>query len=104
MSIDNLKESDWDKAIKGLASNKQVGGNHYKTLKISPTEYVYANNLSWNLGNVVKYITRRKTDQVEDRVNDLLKAKHYIDLELQMVFGRDGEGNDIGPYTIETKV
>jgi hypothetical protein len=41
---------------------------------------------------------------VEDRVNDLLKAKHYIDLELQMVFGRDGEGNDIGPYTIETKV
>jgi hypothetical protein len=104
MSIDNATDKDWDEAIRNLASKKQIGGSHYKTLKISPTEYVYANNLSWNLGNVIKYITRRKTDQVEDRVNDLLKAKHYIDLELQMVFGRDGEGNDIGPYTIETKV
>jgi len=104
MSIDNVTEKDWDKAIKNLASKKQIGGVHYKTLKISPTEYVYANKLSWNLGNVVKYITRRKTDQVEDRVNDLLKAKHYIDLELQMVYGRDADGNDIGPYTIETKV
>ena len=104
MSIDNVTEKDWDEAISNLASKKQIGGSHYKALKISPTEYVYANNLSWNLGNVVKYITRRKTDQVEDRVNDLLKAKHCIDLELQMVYGKDADGNDIGPYTIETKV
>jgi hypothetical protein len=56
--------------------------------------------LSWNLGNVVKYVTRNK----DDRVKDLLKAKHYIDLELEMVHGVDSEGNSIGPYTIETKV
>ena len=86
------------------ASKRQIGGNHYKTLKISPTEYIYANFLSWNLGNVIKYITRRKTGEIEDRVKDLLKAKHYIDLELQMVYGKDPNGNDIGPYTIETKL
>ena len=79
---------------------RQVGGDHYKNLKITPTDYVYANNLSWNLGNVVKYVTRNK----DDRVKDLLKAKHFIDLELQMVHGVDSEGNNIGPYTIETKV
>ena len=104
ISLEQALNNSSDEAIKNLASKKQIGGSHYKALKISPTEYVYANNLSWNLGNVVKYITRRKTDQVEDRVNDLLKAKHCIDLELQMVYGKDADGNDIGPYTIETKV
>ena len=100
MSIDDVSAKEWDEAISGLATNRQVGGDHYKKLKITPTDYVYANNLSWNLGNVVKYVTRNK----DDRVKDLLKAKHYIDLELEMVHGVDSEGNNIGPYTIETKV
>ena len=56
------------------ATNRQVGGDHYRSLKITPTQYIYANDLSWNLGNCVKYITRNK----EDKVEDLLKAKHYI--------------------------
>ena len=47
MSIDNATDKDWDEAIRNLASKKQIGGSHYKTLKISPTEYVYANNLSF---------------------------------------------------------
>ena len=100
MSIDDVSAKEWDEAISGLATSRQVGGDHYKNLKITPTDYVYANNLSWNLGNVVKYVTRNK----DDRVKDLLKAKHYIDLELEMVHGVDSEGNNIGPYTIETKV
>ena len=100
MSIDDVSAKEWDEAIGGLATSRQVGGDHYKNLKITPTDYVYANNLSWNLGNVVKYVTRNK----DDRVKDLLKAKHFIDLELQMVHGVDSEGNSIGPYTIETKV
>ena len=100
MSIDDVSAKEWDEAIGGLATSRQVCGDHYKNLKITPTDYVYANNLSWNLGNVVKYVTRNK----DDRVKDLLKAKHYIDLELEMVHGVDSEGNNIGPYTIETKV
>jgi len=70
------------------ATNRQVGGDHYRNLKITPTQYIYANDLSWNLGNCVKYITRNK----EDKVEDLLKAKHYIDLELEMVYGCNPEG------------
>ena len=30
-----------------------------------------------------------------------MKAKHFIDLELQMVYGVDQEGNDIGDYSVE---
>ena len=70
------------------ATSRQVGGDHYKSLEITPTQYIYANKLSWNLGNCVKYITRNK----EDKVEDLLKAKHYIDLELEMVYGCNPEG------------
>ena len=59
---------------------------HHMNYGIS--QYIYANDLSWNLGNCVKYITRNK----EDKVEDLLKAKHYIDLELEMVYGCNPEG------------
>ncbi len=70
------------------ATSRQVGGDHYKSLEITPTQYIYANKLSWNLGNCIKYVTRNK----EDKVEDLLKAKHYIDLELEMVYGCNPEG------------
>jgi len=70
------------------ATSRQVGGDHYKSLEITPTQYIYANKLSWNLGNCIKYVTRNK----EDKVEDLLKAKHYIDLELEMIYGCNPEG------------
>jgi len=100
MSIDNVTPKEWDQAIDMLAINNQVGGHHYKGNGIQPIEYIYANGLSWSMGNVLKLITRDKVNKVED----LLKAKHYIDLELQLVHGVDGEGNEIGPYTKEVKV
>ena len=63
-------------------------------------KYIYSNNLTWSMGNVIKLVTRDKVNKVED----LLKAKHYIDLELQIVHGVDVEGNNIGKFTKEVKV
>tara|TARA_R100000995_G_scaffold82959_2_gene57812 strand:+ start:1307 stop:1594 length:288 start_codon:yes stop_codon:yes gene_type:complete len=83
--------------MKKLATQKQVNGSHYKNKGIQPLEYILSNKLSYCLGNVVKYVTRNK----EDKVQDLLKAKHYIDLELELVHGRDGEGNWLDPDTEE---
>ena len=40
------------------ALDKQVDGDHYKTQKIQPVEYIHANNLDFFEGNVVKYVTR----------------------------------------------
>ena len=73
------------------ATNRQIGGDHYRTLEITPTQYIYANKLSWNIGNTIKYVTRTK----EDKVQDLLKAKHYIDLELEMIYGCDPDGEPV---------
>ena len=42
------------------ASDIQIGGEHYKKLKHSPLDFILANNLSYCLGQVVKYICRDK--------------------------------------------
>ena len=58
----------------------QVGGNHYKDMKIQPLEYILANNLGFCEGNVIKYITRYKS---KNGLEDLLKAKHYLDVLIE---------------------
>jgi hypothetical protein len=62
------------------AKDIQVGGNHYKNLKIQPIEYIQANDLSYCEANVVKYVTRWRS---KNGVEDLRKAKHYIDLLIE---------------------
>ena len=63
-------------------TERQVGGDHYKTSKIQPIEYIEGNGLGFLLGNVVKYVTRYS---VKANVQDLEKAKHYIELQLQLI-------------------
>jgi hypothetical protein len=63
------------------ALNEQVSGSHYKDKVIQPVEYIYMNNIGYMEGNVIKYISRW-----EDKggINDLLKAKHYIELLIEL--------------------
>ena len=89
MSIDNATPQEWDKAVRARCIFNHRTTYHYKDKGIQPLEYAYSNGLTPNLTNVVKYVTRNKTD----RVKDLLKARHYIELELEMVYGVDPEGN-----------
>lgn len=62
------------------ATDKQIGGSHYKGMKIQPIEYIQANDLSYCEANVVKYVSRWKN---KNGVEDLLKAKHYIELLIE---------------------
>ena len=59
----------------------QVGGNHYKDLKIQPVEYIHANNIGYMEGNVIKYVSRWRA---KNGVKDLEKAKHYIELLIEL--------------------
>lgn len=61
--------------------NIQVGGNHYKDLPIQPVEYIYANGIGYFEGCVIKYISRWRK---KNGIVDLEKAKHYIDLLIEM--------------------
>lgn len=60
----------------------QVGGTHYKDMAIQPIEYITKNNLGYCEGNVIKYVSRWKN---KNGVEDLLKARHYIDLLIDEV-------------------
>jgi len=62
------------------AKEEQIGGNHYKDMKIQPIEYILGNNLNYCEANVVKYISRWKS---KGGIEDLRKAKHYIDLLIE---------------------
>ncbi len=79
----NLKVIDLeDRAKDKFKAKKQVGGSHYQ-LPIQPVEYIYKNNLDFFQGNVVKYVTRYKQ---KNGLQDLQKAKHYIDLIIQQEY------------------
>jgi len=69
--------------VENTALNIQVGGGHYKDMKIQPVEYIHANNLSFLEGNVVKYITRHKT---KNKAQDIRKIIHYCTLILQLEY------------------
>lgn len=59
---------------------KQVGGNHYANMAITPTKYIMENNIGWLEGNAIKYISRYKN---KNGVEDLKKAIHYIELIIE---------------------
>ena len=59
----------------------QVGGSHYKDLKIQPVEYIHANNIPFIEGSIIKYVTRWRD---KGGVKDLEKARHFIDLLIEL--------------------
>ena len=70
------------------ANARQEGGTHYKQLVIQPWDYIVSNNLGYLEGNVVKYVSRWQTKH-ENGVQDLLKAKHYLDKLLEIANDRN---------------
>ena len=56
---------------------------HYKVGGIETIDFIEAKKLNYNLGNVVKYITR--SDHKGDRKQDLEKALWYLKRELSAV-------------------
>lgn len=59
----------------------QIGGKHYKAMKIQPVEYIHANQIPFMEGSIIKYISRWRQ---KNGLQDLLKAKHFIDLLIEL--------------------
>lgn len=67
---------------KGTTStDTRVEGDHYRKCKIQPIEYILANNIPFCEGNVIKYVTKWKS---KGGIEDLNKAKHYIELLIEL--------------------
>lgn len=65
------------------ALDVQVGGGHYKGMVIQPVEFIMKNKLNFCQGNAIKYICRYNE---KNGLEDLKKAKHYIDLLIQLEY------------------
>jgi hypothetical protein len=71
----NNNAGDAARGGKMKAYDKQVGGSHYKKLKIQPMQYSMANKLDACQHTAIKYITRH-----EDKAGkkDLYKSIHTV--------------------------
>jgi len=59
----------------------QVGGDHYKKLKIQPVVYIHANKIPFMEGSAIKYLTRWRD---KGGIADLEKARHFIDMLISL--------------------
>ena len=59
------------------ATDKQVGGDHYKGFTIQPAEFCYVNEIPYLEATAIKYLCRWKK---KGGVQDLDKAIHFIEL------------------------
>ena len=66
------------------AYDKQIGGTHYRKMKIQPSKFVIENKLLFPEGNVIKYICRHPYKGGKE---DLEKAKHFIDMIIERDYG-----------------
>ena len=57
---------------------------HYQGA-IQPIDLINAQDLNFNLGNVVKYVCRAGKKDGENTLSDLEKAKDYINFEIERV-------------------
>ena len=64
--------------------SKQIGGHHYMDMVEQPSEFINKNKLQFAEGNAIKYICRHAN---KGEVQDLEKAKHYIDMIIERDYG-----------------
>lgn len=80
----NARVEEWTNTQLAPPLREQVGGSHYKDMAIQPVQFIHANGLDFLTGNIIKYVCRHKT---KNGVQDLLKARHYLDLLLELEYG-----------------
>ena len=67
---------------------EQVGGDHYKKLKVSPAYFICENKLLFAEGNIVKLACRH---QKKNKSEDIKKAIHYLKIILERDYPNEQE-------------
>lgn len=81
--LNDATPEEWDAAV--YATEKQVGGGHYKEYVIQPVDFITANKVPFLEGCVIKRMMRHKD---KNGVEDLDKAIHEIQLIKELVYGQ----------------
>jgi hypothetical protein len=64
------------------ALQTQVGGSHYQ-MPIQHAEFCQRNKLTWCESAAIKYLVRHRS---KNKLQDVLKAKHYIEILLDLEY------------------
>ena len=75
------------------ARDVQVGGTHYKDMPIQPVEFIHRNGIGFCEGAAIKYLARWRA---KGGLQDLRKARHFIDLLIEMEEQHPYGGADAG--------
>lgn len=70
--------------VKGTKDVKQQA--HYTQHKIQPVVFIGTNKMDFLAGNVIKYVSRYN---LKNGVEDLNKARHYLDMLIQREMGQE---------------
>ena len=79
-----MNKQQLDKLVKQEPFISSSTPTHYQGT-IQPIDLINAQNLNFNLGNVVKYVCRAGKKQGENVLSDLDKAKNYINYEIERI-------------------
>lgn len=55
----------------------EVGGDHYQK-KIQPWDFIFANNLGFDEGNIVKYVVRHKDKGGAEDIKKIISYAEHI--------------------------
>lgn len=71
------------------APSEQVGGSHYRRMKIDVFEFAERNGLTFMEATAIKYICRHR---LKNGKEDLLKAMHTINRMIQFYYPDEHNG------------
>lgn len=72
--------------------NKKTDPKHYSKWDVEPIDFIMRNKLPYAEGNVIKYIMRYKD---KNGLEDLEKAKRYIEILEEYEYGHLDNGGDL---------
>ena len=77
-----MTNKDMFKGITYESLDKQIGGKHYRNMKIQPAEFVNENKLLFAEGNAIKYICRQQNNS---KAEDIKTERPYSN----MIYARE---------------
>lgn len=86
---DALETAKWTLEDKRVLKANAVDHPSYYQGKIEVIDFIEDKKLGFNLGNCVKYISRHQLKHKDNPVEDLKKARWYLDREISRIEGNN---------------
>lgn len=70
-------------------ANDAIKPDHYKAGQQDVIAFCQHHEINFNRGNVIKYVIRAGKKNVETELEDLVKAKEYLEREIEYIKNPD---------------